>query len=305
MIALTVDKNNTIWGGGGIMSLIGLYKFDGNSWTLYDTTNSGLPYPFVAQVTSDVNGKVWGLAVSSGVQALFSFDGNYWRKYNCPYRSFWLSTTVADKKGNIWFATDQPSEGIVQFNGLGFIFHPKPDPSLSFPTKLITDKLDNLWVCWETGIAEFSNNTWHVYKDTLNHDFSGMVVDKFNNLWLSTFRSGVVAFNKSGLLLSNNDIYPTPVADIFNLFQNYPNPFNPSTKIRWQSPVSSWQTIKVYDVLGNEVVTLVDEFKPAGNYEVEFNAVETLHAMSLPSGVYFYQLKAGDYIGTKKMILLR
>ena len=91
----------------------------------------------------------------------------------------------------------------------------------------------------------------------------------------------------------------------FSLEQNYPNPFNPSTKISWQSPVDSWQTIKVYDILGKEVATLVNEFKSAGSYDIEFNSVETLHATSLPSGVYFYQLKAGEYIETKKMILLR
>jgi hypothetical protein len=86
---------------------------------------------------------------------------------------------------------------------------------------------------------------------------------------------------------------------VFSLEQNYPNPFNPSTIISWQSPVSSYQTLKVFDILGNEVATLVDEFKPAGKYEVEFDASE------IPSGVYFYQLKTENFIETKKMILLR
>ena len=84
-----------------------------------------------------------------------------------------------------------------------------------------------------------------------------------------------------------------------SLHQNYPNPFNPSTKINWQSPVGSWQTLKVYDVLGNEIATLVDEYKSVGKYEVEFNA------SSLPSGVYFYELIAGSFIKTKKMLLLK
>ena len=85
----------------------------------------------------------------------------------------------------------------------------------------------------------------------------------------------------------------------FNLAQNYPNPFNPSTKISWQSPVGSWQTIKVYDVLGNEVATLVNEEKPAGNYEVNFNSSH------LASGIYFYRLQAGSFVQTKKMILIK
>jgi len=83
------------------------------------------------------------------------------------------------------------------------------------------------------------------------------------------------------------------------LFNNYPNPFNPSTKISWLSPVGSWQTLKVYDILGKVIATLLDEYKPAGSYEVEFDA------SLLPSGVYFYQLRTGDFIDTKKMILLR
>jgi hypothetical protein len=93
----------------------------------------------------------------------------------------------------------------------------------------------------------------------------------------------------------------------FSLEQNYPNPFNPSTIISWQSPVGSHQTIKIFDVLGNEIATLVDEYKPAGRYEFEFNAEK------LSSGIYFYQLRTVDpesssgqaFIETKKMILLK
>ena len=85
----------------------------------------------------------------------------------------------------------------------------------------------------------------------------------------------------------------------FVLEQNYPNPFNPTTKISWQSPVGSWQTLKIYDVLGNEIATLVDEYKPTGSYEVDFNA------SGLSSGIYFYKLQTGNYIEMKKMVLLK
>jgi hypothetical protein len=91
----------------------------------------------------------------------------------------------------------------------------------------------------------------------------------------------------------------------FELYQNYPNPFNPATKISWQSPVSSWQTLKVFDLLGREVATLIDEYREAGRYEIEFSNAETGHALSLPSGVYFYQLRIGDYISTRKMQLMK
>ena len=101
----------------------------------------------------------------------------------------------------------------------------------------------------------------------------------------------------SPVSVEDKNILQSPVA--FNLYQNYPNPFNPTTKINWQSPISSWQTLKIYDVLGNEVATLVDEYKPVGSYEVNFNASH------LSSGIYLYKLQIGDLVETKKMTLLK
>jgi hypothetical protein len=95
----------------------------------------------------------------------------------------------------------------------------------------------------------------------------------------------------------------------FSLFQNYPNPFNPTTIIKYSiSSLALWERVsegrvrvflKVYDILGNEVTTLVNEEKPPGEYEVEFDGSK------LSSGVYFYQLRAGSFIQTNKMILMR
>jgi hypothetical protein len=99
-----------------------------------------------------------------------------------------------------------------------------------------------------------------------------------------------------------SDPYESLLAD-FQLYQNFPNPFNPNTKIRWQSSVGSWQILKVFDLLGNEVSTLVNEYRPAGNYEVDFKS--SVSSRQLASGVYFYQLKAGNYIENKKMVLMK
>jgi photosystem II stability/assembly factor-like uncharacterized protein len=119
-----------------------------------------------------------------------------------------------------------------------------------------------------------------------------------------TFMDGnVYSFSKSIPISGEghpSDVYEDEILpNEFVLHQNYPNPFNPSTKISWQSPVGSWQTLKVYDVLGNEVATLFSEYREAGNYETEFNASK------LSSGVYYYQLKAGESRETKKIIYLK
>jgi photosystem II stability/assembly factor-like uncharacterized protein len=95
----------------------------------------------------------------------------------------------------------------------------------------------------------------------------------------------------------------------FSLSQNYPNPVNPSTKIEFRIADFGFVNLKVYDVLGNEIATLVNEEKQPGTYEVEFSAkggsASGGNAYSLPSGIYFYQLKTGNYIETKKMVLMK
>jgi hypothetical protein len=89
----------------------------------------------------------------------------------------------------------------------------------------------------------------------------------------------------------------TPVT--YFLSQNYPNPFNPSTTISYQLPAAGKVTLKVFDILGREITTLVNEDKTAGNYKVNFNGSR------LGSGIYFYQLRSGSFIQTKKLVLLK
>ncbi len=85
----------------------------------------------------------------------------------------------------------------------------------------------------------------------------------------------------------------------YELSQNYPNPFNPTTTIKFQIPKAGNVTLKIYDILGNEITTLVDEFKEVGKFEVNFNA------SSLASGVYIYRLNVNDYVNVNKMVLLK
>ena len=83
------------------------------------------------------------------------------------------------------------------------------------------------------------------------------------------------------------------------MYQNYPNPFNPVTTIKFDIPNDGVVQLEIFDILGRRIITLVDEYKTAGSYEKVFNA------SSLASGVYVYKLQAGDFISSKKMILLK
>jgi hypothetical protein len=93
---------------------------------------------------------------------------------------------------------------------------------------------------------------------------------------------------------------PEPgIPEEFGLSQNYPNPFNPATKISFSLPKAGNVTLVVYDILGREVATIVNEFTTAGNHTIDFNA------SNLSSGVYLYKIQAGDFTETKKMMLIK
>ena len=147
------------------------------------------------------------------------------------------------------------------------------------------------WEIQMTNRSEILNRVYFV------DEFSGWIVGD-NGIILHTTNGGVSFVEEEQI-----DEIPTE----FSLSQNYPNPFNPVTKIKYSIPSVTLRqaqsdisvTLKVYDVLGREVATLVNEEKPAGEYEVEFDG------SALTSGIYFYRLKAGEFSETKKMILLK
>jgi hypothetical protein len=115
------------------------------------------------------------------------------------------------------------------------------------------------------------------------------------------------------VFLSSSEEYITDLSDVgsgsnllpekVELMQNYPNPFNPTTSIQYAINSRQFVSLKVYDVLGNEIETLVNKEKSAGSYEVEFNPVSSIKNPA--SGIYFYQLKVGEFIQTRKMLLMK
>jgi hypothetical protein len=191
----------------------------------------------------------------------------------------------------------------------------------------------------EAGATHYSANVidelsiWNVALDSLQIRF--MMIDTLSSAYYTTVDSGLVGywrfdmFEDLGVNADGTDdvrdlsqssahgdavgelsLIPSDITTGFNqeseekpidfmLIQNFPNPFNPSTTIKYQIPELIFITLKVYDALGNEIATLVNEEKTAGTYEV------TWYAENLPSGIYFYQLRAGKFVESKKMLLLK
>lgn len=118
------------------------------------------------------------------------------------------------------------------------------------------------------------------------------------HLYMIATDGSVIRYRDSSILLGVNNITGN-IPSEFKLEQNYPNPFNPVTTINYSLPKASNVSIKIYDMLGNEVMNIVNEFKQAGNYSA------SVDASSLASGVYFYKMEAGNYKDAKKMILVK
>ncbi|HSL89232.1 MAG TPA: T9SS type A sorting domain-containing protein [Ignavibacteriaceae bacterium] len=284
--AMTVDAEGNVYAG----NYYGVYKStnNGSIWNLigppgYDFKPSGLAFNsngdlFMASASSGIwrlthGDTTWNQLLTSGVYSLMCGNNDY------LYSAHMRSTDNGDNwtQMNLDWFTSSFAE-----NSIGHLF---------------------------CGTFNYGSGVWRStdYGDTWTQintelpimDIRSVAVDSEDYLYAGT--NGYSMFKTTTSTVTSVEEDRT-IPTMFSLEQNYPNPFNPSTVISWQSPVGSHQIIKVFDVLGNEIATLVDEYKPAGRYEVEFNSSGI---RDLASGIYFYRLMAGDFIQTKKMILLK
>ena len=151
----------------------------------------------------------------------------------------------------------------------------------------------NQSVEWETiGFVEGRGTTSEITNYQFFNDLS-----EFNSSAKLQYRLKQIDFN--GVFSYSNTVEVDFLVEKYSLSQNYPNPFNPSTSISFTLTTKTFVTLKVYNILGNEITTLVNELIPGGNHKVKFDAT------GLPSGVYLYSLNAGDFVETKKMLLMK
>ena len=159
------------------------------------------------------------------------------------------------------------------------------------------------------GVFLCTNNdtNWAAVNTGLMNTFVYALAVSSTHLFAGSFGGGVWGRSLSEMITDVGAIEHTPTE--FLLSQNYPNPYNPITKIKYSIPQSLNVIIRVFDILGNEIETLVNEEKPVGTYEVNFNASQLSSGISTKggyaSGVYFYTINAGSFIETKKMILMK
>ena len=310
LTCFTIDRNDVKYIGSNC-----LIKFDENIWTVYDTNNTDWPGFYINCISVDYNNIKW-IGTDSG---LVRFNGNSWNVLNTSNSNLpsnKINCIGIDNNNYKWIGTDN---GLAVFNDSNWtIFNNSNSKLISNNIYcLLIDSSGNKWI-GSQGLVKYNGYNWTIY-DTLNSALPSnfvlsIVSDRNNNLLLLTddcpfyydpLNSCLAIFKEGGIVSSvKSEDNKVRSPDKFILSQNYPNPFNPTTKIKYAIPnVGTYNyplvQLKIYDVLGREVTTLINEIKRPGEYEVEFNA------NNLPTGVYFYQLKAGEFIHTKKMILLK
>ncbi len=237
--------------------------------------------------------------------AVYNPTGWYRPKLNCKMRQLGIlfcevcseQTIISVYNLVSAFESYQPLDTSLTVSGITL---------LEFVVQLMQPEPFTIKTEWylDTELVANDTDTFHFDASTVSsgeHEVQVIAIDttqivrndSFNYL-MSSITWHIDVEKISGIQNNKNEL-----PKVFHLNQNFPNPFNPTTKIDYQIPELSFVTLKVYDVLGNEITTLVNEEKSIGIYEVEFDATE------LPSGIYFYKLQAGDFVETKKMVLMK
>jgi len=298
---VTIDKKGNVWFGTDK----GVVKYDGSSLTTYNNLNSPLPSNNVNCCIVDDRNNVW-FGTDKGVAR---FDGVNWtvrNSQNSGLPSDFIWSMAADRTGKLWFLTFmRDSYGnflgnyLVSYDGSAWNSWNAPSPAHCF----CIDSTNSVWVgTYGNGVSRFDGTSWTTFSTAnsgIGYNYiEGIMADNHGNLWFGAqdYGGGVSVYNPNGVT-DLEKLVQLPLD--YRLYQNYPNPFNPFTVIRYQLPMNKHVTLKVYDVLGREVKTLVSEDQTKGSHEVHFNA------SGLPTGVYLYRLQAGTYHDTQKMILLK
>jgi len=303
---IVTDELNNKWIGTDK----GLAKFDGMDWVVYNQSNSGLPNNWVWRFAIDEAGNKWFIDYPQSLVKLHA-DDTTWTAYTNPdtLLDARADDIAIDASNNIWIlGREYYSDFIhlIKFDGTNWtVYYDESESFQSFsPFSMNIDESNNIWIATRyDGVKKFDGTDWMVY-DASNSGLPGnwigcITIDEFNNKWIGTYE-GLAVFNENGIVSVDDDkTLQVTIPNDYLLYQNYPNPFNPVTKIKYSVPQFTQVTIKVFDMLGNEIETLISEEKQAGTYEI------TWYAESLPSGIYFYRLQAGSFVETKKMVLMK
>ncbi|MBN1634337.1 MAG: T9SS type A sorting domain-containing protein [Ignavibacteria bacterium] len=291
-----VDDYNNKWIVGA-----GLFKFNDTNWIWFNTGNSGLPTN-ETKCTFVKNNIVW---VGTYMGGVVKFDGVNWTVYNTlnsGLPSNWVRMITSDLQNNLWFATF--FGGLAKYNesqNLWTVYN--TTNSGLHHNNLYSVYVDNNSVKWigGGGMAIFNDTTWQIFTYPFITEVFNFSKDRYGNMWICS-DIGLYIYNPAGVVGIENNT--TIISENYLFIQNYPNPFNSETKIKYQVARggetfrnSKYVSLKIYDILGKEITTLVNKKQDIGEYEVSFNG------LNLAGGIYFAVLKIDTKVKVHKIVL--
>jgi len=306
VFSIAIDSNNNLWMG---TYWDGLAMFDtGNLWKVYNHTNSGLlqPQEEINCVVIDDSNHLWYGSDGWGAGS-FDLDSTWEYFTNFTVIDPVVFSISIDGRNNKWFGGVESVSMFIPDSGWRKFDYSNEG---EWYYSMVTDTNKSVWFAsTKKGLLKLDysqGEKWiHVfppgYPVLQNEGCGTLIKDKTGNLWIGYNNGYIAVFNPGGIVSvkNKNGIVPTT----YQLYQNYPNPFNPTTEIKYQIKEPGFVSLKVFDILGKEVATLVDEHKNPGHYSVTFDASSV--SGGLPSGVYIYKLQAGEFSSVKKMLLTK
>ena len=294
LVMLSVHRSGDVYAGGGGS---GIYKSinDGVNWvqftaptapTFSSLAKNSLNHYFAGGIQgiyrSTNEGSNWSLVLPLSNNTGYYFNPVIVTQNDVLYAGGTEGIYSSTNDGSNWIhegSTGKVSEIIETRNGSLFI------------TCYDYYTLNN------GGVFKKSGSTWqNLTFDLINRNIIATCFNENGQMLVSTSGSGIMRSIEPVIGINNITSF---ISDDYNLFQNYPNPFNPVTNIQFSLPKDNFVTLKIYNVSGEELYTLVNEHKSAGTYQVPFDGND------LSSGIYFYKLSAGRYAQTRKMTLIK
>ncbi len=243
----------------------GLLHYNGILWSFFSTANSGIPNNRIIDLEIDGFGNIWIVTVN----ALSRFDGNtwtHWTSQNAPLINM-LSSLEIDSANGIWMIShNYTTYKILRFDGTN-------------------------WTSWN-----------HTNSPLSDVDLRRLFIDGNDNVWITTYGTGVYVFNPNGIVENSDYLLPTPAHKIS--IKNHPNPFCQSTLISYNLPKEGSVKADLFNLKGQHITTLVNQAQKSGEHQISWDGFDALGILQ-PSGVYILRIHSQQYNGIKRMILIR
>lgn len=315
-----------------------IIKYDGENWTVFDTTSSKIFNYTVSEMTFDKEGNPWITTYGGGIA---KYDGSEWiiiDTSNSGIEYQWLADIEFDKEGIMWLAS---YKGLMKYDGENWELFTKENSGLitNYVLRIFIDEKNNKWIgSYEGGIYKYDGENWTVYtidnSDLYDDRIRDIKMDSNNYIWIATAYGGIAkleneewtVYRRGTSGLQSDMINSIDFDQIGNLWVatneglalfkdagtsvnepesqvkgiiNYPNPFSSSTTISYELEQAGYVSIRVFDSFGKEISTLVNKTMQAGSHTAEFNSA------GLSSGTYYYTIKANNKTESGKFVIVK